>query len=150
MLGGITEVFGEKKEPLKKDKTKKYILMIEDDTDLAEMYKMKLEKEGFVVLLSPHGKQGLKDIRDIRPDLVLLDILMDKKDGFDVLTEIQKCALPNVKNIPIVVLTNLASPVDVEEGKRLGARDWWVKAYNTPAEVAKKVKDFLKHPKASF
>ncbi|MBU3965207.1 response regulator [Patescibacteria group bacterium] len=143
MLGGIITLFGEK-PPFKKDKTKKYILMIEDDGDLAEMYKMKLEKEGFAVLLSRNGKQGLKDIRDIRPDLVLLDILMDKKDGFDVLAEIQKCPLPHVKNVPIIVLTNLTSPSDQEEGKRLGARDWWVKAHNTPAEVASKVKKFLK------
>lgn len=144
MLGGINSLFGDANPPFKKDKAKKYILMIEDDGDLAEMYKMKLEKEGFVVLLSCNGKQGLKDMRDIRPDLVLLDILMDKKDGFDVLAEIQKCPLPFMKDIPIVALTNLASPVDQEEGKRLGAADWWVKAYNTPAEVAKKVKKFLK------
>ncbi len=137
-------MFGDNKPQFVKDKGKKYILMIEDDRDLAEMYKMKLESEGFVVLLSPHGKQGLRDIRDIRPDLVLLDILMDKKDGFDVLAEIQKCPLLEMKRIPIIVLTNLASPVDQEEGKRLGARDWWVKAYNTPAEVAKKVKKFFK------
>jgi len=142
MIGGIS-LFGEK-PPFKKDKSKKYILMIEDDGDLAEMYKMKLENSGFAVVLSPHSKQGLKDIRDLRPDLILLDILMDKKDGFDILAEIQKCPLPYMKNIPIIVLTNLASPSDQEEGKRLGARDWWVKAYNTPAEVAAKVKKFLK------
>lgn len=123
---------------------KKYILLIEDDKDLSEMYKMKLESEGFFVLISSDGKQGLRAIRDTRPDLILLDILMPVKDGYDVLEAKNKCSLPEVRDIPAIVLTNLASPDDQAEGKRLGAKDWWIKSYNTPAEVAKKVKKFLK------
>ncbi|MDD5431343.1 MAG: response regulator [Candidatus Pacebacteria bacterium] len=120
------------------------ILIIEDDINLAEMYKTKLDSEGFKTTISPDGKDGIKAIRDLKPDLVLLDILMAKKDGFDVLSSIGRCPIPEVKNTPVIVLTNLASPVDQEEGKRLGARDWWIKAFNTPAEVANKVKEFLK------
>ena len=108
------------------------------------MYKMKLENEGFNVTISPDGKDGLKSIRDYKPDLVLLDILMPTKDGFDVLADINKCPLPQVRSTPVIILTSLASPVDQEEGKRLGAKDWWIKAFNTPSEVAEKVKKFLK------
>ncbi len=128
-------------------KTQPVILMIEDDISLAEMYKIKLDSTGFKTIISPDGKDGIKAIRDLKPDLVLLDILMAKKDGFDVLSSIGKCPIAQVKNTPVVVLTNLASPADQEEGKRLGARDWWIKAYNTPAEVASKVREFLKKNK---
>lgn len=126
------------------EKTRPKILFIEDDTTLAEMYKLKLENEGFEVILSPDGRDGLKAIRDHKPDLVLLDILMPTKDGFDVLGDIAKCPLPQVRNTPVIVLTNLASPDDQAEGRRLGAKDWWIKAFNTPSEVAEKVKKFLK------
>lgn len=126
------------------EKTKHTILIIEDDLTLAEMYKTKLDREGLSTTISPDGKDGIKAIRDFKPDLVLLDILMAKKDGFDVLAGIAKCPIPEVKNTPVIVLTNLASPEDQAEGHRLGAKDWWIKAYNTPAEVAQKVKDFLK------
>jgi DNA-binding response OmpR family regulator len=124
---------------------KKYnILMIEDDSSLAEMYKMKLEASGFGVVVSPDGKYGIKAIRDHHPDLVLLDILMPGRDGFDFLSDKRKCPVPEIQRVPVIVLTNLASPDDQAEGKRLGAADWWIKAYNTPAEVAQKVRNFLK------
>lgn len=147
-IKGILSVLGgAPAKPFKRPEGKKYILLIEDDKDLMEMYKTKLENEGFFVLISRDGKQGLRDIRDTRPDLILLDILMPVKDGFDVLEEKGKCSIPGVKEIPAIVLTNLASPDDQAEGKRLGAKDWWIKAYNTPAEVAEKVKKFLSKQK---
>jgi DNA-binding response OmpR family regulator len=143
-LKGILSVFGgAPAKPFKRPEGKKYILLIEDDKDLMDMYKMKLENEGFFVLVAPDGKKGLRAIRDTYPDLVLLDILMPVMDGFDVLEAKNKCSLPEVRDIPAIVLTNLASPEDQAEGKRLGARDWWIKAFNTPAEVAEKVKKIL-------
>lgn len=147
LKGMLSALGGAPAKPFKRPEGKKYILLIEDDKDLMEMYKTKLENEGFFVLISQDGKQGLRDIRDTRPDLILLDILMPVKDGFDVLEEKSKCSIPGVKEIPAIVLTNLASPDDQAEGKRLGAKDWWIKAYNTPAEVAEKVKKFLSKQK---
>lgn len=145
----ILSVFGgAAAEPFKRPSGKKYILLIEDDKDLTEMYKMKLENEGFFVMVSYDGKQGLRAIRDSRPDLVILDILMPVKDGFDILEEKSKCSIVDVRNIPAIVLTNLASPDDQAEGRRLGAKDWWVKAYNTPSDVAEKVKKFFSVAKA--
>lgn len=123
-------------------KSKRRILYIEDNPSIAEVYKIKLESEGFEVIVSPDGKEGIRAIYDLSPDLVLLDILTPQKDGFDVLSEINKNR-PN-KEIIIIVLTNLASPFDQEEGKRLGARDWWIKSFNTPSQVAEKVNNFFK------
>lgn len=147
LKGILSALGGAPAKPFKRPNGKKYILLIEDDKDLVEMYKMKLESEGFFVAVSPDGKQGLRAIRDTRPDLVLLDILMPVKDGFDVLEAKSTCSLPEVRKIPAIVLTNLASPDDQAEGKRLGAKDWWIKAYNTPAEVAEKVKKYLSDSK---
>lgn len=141
---GKAEARFDSSESRQAGKSKYTILFIEDDITLAEMYKMKLENEGFNVIISPDGKDGLKAIRDHKPDLVLLDILMPTKDGFDVLADIGKCPLPDVRNTPVIVLTNLASPDDQAEGKRLGAKDWWIKAFNTPSEVAEKTKKFLR------
>lgn len=143
-LKGILSVFsGTPAKPFKRPEGKKYVLLIEDDKDLIDMYKMKLENEGFFVMVARDGKEGIRAIRDTRPDLILLDILMPVMDGFDVLQAKNKCSLPEVRNIPVIVLTNLASPEDQAEGKRLGAKDWWIKAFNTPAEVAEKVKRIL-------
>jgi two-component system response regulator VicR len=145
MLGGNFLSFSkEKPTPVIRDKNKKYILLIEDDSSLAEMYEMKLEREGFVVSVLSDGKESLKAIRDLHPDLVLLDILMPRKGGFDVLKEKARCPLSEIKNIPVIVLTNLASPDDQAEGKRLGAVDWWIKAYYTPGNVAEMIKKFFK------
>lgn len=141
--GILSALNGAPSKPFKRPVGKKYILLIEDDKDLVDMYKMKLENEGFFVLNSSDGKQGLRAIRDTRPDLVLLDILMPVKDGYDVMEAKNKCSFPGVREIPVIVLTNLASPDDQAEGKRLGVKDWWIKAYNTPAEVAEKVKKFF-------
>jgi len=120
------------------------ILFIEDDETLSGMYKMKLEMEGFKVFLDKDGYDWRGAIKKNNPDLILLDILMTKKDGFDVLKEKGQDPSADVRDLPVIVLTNLASPDDQAEGKRLGCTDWWIKAYNTPAEVAKKVKDFLR------
>lgn len=139
----MSAIGGAPAKPFERPKGKKYILLIEDDKDLAEMYKMKLESESFFVAVSSDGKQGLRAIRDTHPDLVLLDILMPVKDGFDILEAKSKCSIPGVRDIPAIVITNLASPDDQAEGKRLGAMDWWIKAYNTPSEVAEKVKKFF-------
>lgn len=144
MLAGTFLSFGKEKSPaFVRDKNKRYILLIEDDPDISEMYKTKLEAEGFIVLTLEDGKITLKTIRDTLPDLVLLDILMPGKDGFDVLEEKNRCKVEKIKNIPVIVLSNLASPIDIEEGKSLGVKDWWLKAYNTPPELVKKVKKFL-------
>lgn len=126
-------------------KNKKKILIIEDDNDLSEMYRIRLANSGFEVKTAPDGQKGLEEIKSFLPDLVLLDIVMPKKDGFDLLEEIRSASGDEeIKKIPIIILSNLASPIDVMEGKRLGAKDWWIKAFNTPAQITRRVVEFFK------
>lgn len=126
------------------DKTKKKVLIIEDDSDISEMYRIRISASGFEVKTAANGQLGLEEMKKFLPDLVLLDIVMPKKDGFDLLEEIQNASeKEKIKKIPIIVLSNLASPIDIMEGKRLGAQDWWIKAFNTPSQISQKVVDFF-------
>lgn len=120
----------------------KKILLIEDDADISETYKMKLGANNFIVEIAADGEDGMEKIKSFRPDLVLLDIVMPRKDGFDFLEELRS-ETEETKKIPIVILSNLASPIDIEQGKRLGAKDWWVKSFNTPSQIAQKVVEFF-------
>lgn len=126
---------------------KKKILLIEDDNDLSEMYKMRFLANNFEVRTAPDGQKGLEELKKFIPDLALLDIVMPKKDGFDLLEEVQNGDNEELKKVPIIILSNLASPIDVMEGKRLGARDWWIKSFNTPTQITQKVVEFFKEEK---
>jgi len=124
--------------------TKSYsqkILIVEDDAFLADIYKTKMEMEGFKVMVATDGEKGLKMIQTKAPDLVLLDILLPKMDGFAILEEAKKAE--ETKNIPIILLTNLGQNEDVERGLGLGAADYLIKAHFKPAEVASKIKKCL-------
>lgn len=123
-------------------KTQSKILIIEDDNFLADIYKTKLELEGFKVLLTSDGEKGLKIIQTKNPDLVLLDVLLPKLDGFAILETIKKEDSP-VKTIPIILLTNLGQKEEVHKGLRLGAADYLIKAHFKPAEVIEKIKKIL-------
>jgi len=123
---------------------KKKILLVEDDVDLQEMYRIRFTASGFDVKTASDGEVGLVEIRKFLPDLVLLDIVMQRKDGFDFLEELQNSTDNEaIKKIPIIILSNLASPIDIMEGKKLGARDWWIKAFNTPSQITQRVIDFF-------
>lgn len=121
------------------------ILIVEDDEFLADIYKTKFELEGFKVLLATDGEKGLKAIQSKKPDLVLLDILLPKMDGFAILQTIKKD--PEIKNIPVILLTNLGQKEDVQKGLDLGAVDYLIKAHFNPAETVEKVKKILANQK---
>ena len=122
----------------------KKIALIEDDTSIREMYQMKLEMEGYNVVCADDGEKALEVIKKENPDLVLLDILMPKKDGFEVLKELKDSHDSGVKSIPVVMLTNLSNREDIAEAEKLGAVDYLVKAKITPSEVADKVESLVK------
>ncbi|PIV10421.1 MAG: response regulator [Candidatus Portnoybacteria bacterium CG03_land_8_20_14_0_80_41_10] len=119
----------------------KKILIIEDDPFLNEMYATKFSQSGFQVELAVDGQEGLKKIRTIKPNLILLDIVLPKMDGFEVLKEVKKDAQLN--KIPIVLLTNLGQKKEVEKGLSLGADEYIIKAHFTPTAVVAKVKEIL-------
>lgn len=117
------------------------ILIAEDDSFLAQMYSEKLETEGFKVVLATNGVEAIDRMKLEKPDLLLLDLLMPKKDGFEVLKE--KIADKDIKNIPVIVLTNLSQNEDIKRCYDLGARDFMIKAYFIPAEIISKIKVLL-------
>ena len=117
------------------------IVLVEDDPFLAEIYVLRLEREGFKVIHARSGEEGLKNVLETKPSLVLLDLVLPKMDGFSVLKELKANAV--TRTIPVVILTNLGEKSDMEKGKELGAADYVIKAHLTPSEVAKKVKQIL-------
>jgi len=117
------------------------ILLIEDEEVLANMYETKFKNEGFRIRKALDGEAGLKMVAEEKPELILLDIIMPKLDGFSVLKRLK--ANEATKDIPVVLLTNLGQNEDVDKGQKLGAVGYLVKANLTPSEVVKKVKEFL-------
>jgi DNA-binding response OmpR family regulator len=119
------------------------ILLIEDDALLIRMYQKKLELDGYEVVLASDGEDGLKKFKSVQPDLVLLDVMMPKMNGFDVLTAAKKDK--DTQNIPVILLTNLGSnDKDTEKGLELGAVAYLIKSNIVPADVVAKIKEILK------
>jgi len=118
-----------------------HVLIVEDDVFLAEIYQKKFEMEGFKVSMVNNGEKGLVDIKKKKPDIVLLDILLPKLDGFAVLEAAK--ADSATKNIPIILLTNLGQKDDVQRGLEEGAVDYLIKTHFKPSEVVDKVRKVL-------
>lgn len=120
---------------------KKLILLVEDDEFLAELYGTKLGLEDYEVILATDGEKGLKMIKEKKPDLVLLDIILPKMDGFEILKAVKDDK--TIKRVPIILLTNLSQKDEVKKGLELGAKDYLIKAHFMPSEVVKKIKEAL-------
>lgn len=120
----------------------KKVLLAEDDQFLQKMYAAKLSREGLEVEGVEDGEKALAAMRARRPDIVLLDIMMPKKDGFTVLEEMKADSV--LKDIPVIVLSNLGEVEDVKRAKRLGADDYLIKAHFLPSEVVGIVKKYIK------
>lgn len=119
----------------------KKILIIEDDPFLSEMYTAKLTQSGFNVEVAYDGKEGLIKARTVKPDLILLDVVLPKMDGYEVLEEIKKDV--NLRKTPVIFLTNLDQKDEVDKGVKLGARAYIIKARFTPSAVVDKIKEIL-------
>ncbi len=120
---------------------KAHVLLIEDDNFLIDIYKTKFEMEDFKVSVADNGEVGLEDAKKKKPDIILLDILLPKMDGFSVLKKIKSDK--SIKNIPVILLTNLGQKDDVDKGLELGAADYLIKAHYKPSETVTKVKAVL-------
>ncbi|HEY6736476.1 MAG TPA: response regulator [Candidatus Saccharimonadia bacterium] len=124
------------------------ILLVEDDTILVEMYQAKFEIEGHDVHVATNGEECLKILKEFKPELILLDILMPKLNGFHVLKEIKK--QPDLRQIPVILLTNLGqAEVDMNQelAKALGVNDYLIKSHHTPDEVVSKADKVLAQSK---
>lgn len=125
------------------DAKKSHVLIVEDDEFLANIYKTKFEMEGFRVTHADNGEMGLDEAKKKKPNIILLDILMPKMDGFAVLEKLK--ADKTTKDIPVILLTNLGQKDDVERGLEMGAVDYLIKAHFKPSETVAKVRDILKN-----
>lgn len=118
------------------------ILIVEDDPFLLGMYSTKFELEGFRVISASDGQIGLEKANLELPDVILLDIMMPKKDGFGVLDVLKKDK--NTKDIPVILLTNLNQASDIQKAQDMGVKDYLIKAHYMPHEIVEKVKNILK------
>lgn len=111
---------------------------MEDEHLIAELVQRKLQEEGYYAFVAGDGEEGLKQIREKRPDMILLDIVLPRLNGFEVLAEIQKDE--ELKQIPVVIISNSGQPDEIERAKETGVRDWLVKTEFDPKEVLEKVR----------
>jgi DNA-binding response OmpR family regulator len=121
---------------------KKTILIVEDDKFLRELISRKLSGEGFEALEAVDGEEGIKKIKEGKPDLILLDLILPGIDGFEVLARLRED--PEISSIPVIILSNLGQREEVEKGLKLGAIDYLIKAHFTPGEIIEKIKNVLK------
>ncbi len=117
------------------------ILLVEDDIFLSSLLGNRLKKEGFEVLNVKSGSEVVKALKSFVPDLVLLDLILPGKSGFEVMEDIK--ADPQAPKVPVVIISNLGQDTDLARGKELGAADYVIKARTTIDDMVKKVKDFL-------
>lgn len=118
------------------------ILIIEDDKFLRDLIAQKLIREGYEVSEAIDGETGIKKIKEEKPALVLLDLILPGIDGFEVLSRMKED--PALTQIPVVILSNLGQREDVERGIKMGAVDYLIKAHFTPREIIDKIKAALK------
>ena len=115
----------------------KKILIIEDEEIMINLLQKKLATEGYEVLVTRDGEEGIRAIQEVRPDLILLDIIMPKMGGFEVMEEMNKNK--KLEKIPVIVISNSGQPVELDRAQKLGAKDWLVKTEFDPQEVIDKV-----------
>jgi len=118
------------------------IVLVDDEKFLLEAMRDKLQREGFDVYTAINGVIGLEIIKKEKPALILLDLIMPIKSGFDVLEELQKD--DKLKNIPVIILSNLGQKSDIKKSKELGATDFLIKANFKMKEVIARVRKYLK------
>lgn len=118
------------------------LLYFEDDAYLAEMFVSKLRDAGFEVHHHEHPPKNVVELAiDARPDLILMDTIMPKMDGFEATEQLQ--ADPRTRDVPVFGLSNLGQPEDIARAKQVGMRDYWVTAEHTPAEVIEQIRALI-------
>jgi DNA-binding response OmpR family regulator len=118
------------------------VLFIEDDAAVADMYRLKLELDGYTVTTAADGEEGLRLAKENRPDIIFLDIRLPHMDGFAVLESLR--ADEQLKNTPVIILSNYGEAELVERGLTLGALDYLVKAETTPSTLARGLGKWIK------
>jgi DNA-binding response OmpR family regulator len=115
------------------------VLVIEDDKFLASAYRAKLTKSGFEVQVAGDGEDGLQMLQTFTPDIILLDLVMPRKDGFATLPEIRKI----LKDVPVIVTSNLGQKEDLDKAMELGATDYLIKSDLSMDALVTKINGFI-------
>ena len=115
----------------------KKVLIIEDEEIMIDLLQRKLTQEGYDVSVARDGEEGLEAMREVKLDLILLDIILPKMGGFEVMEGMQKDK--ELKKIPVIVISNSGQPVELDKAQKLGAKDWLIKTEFDPQEVLNKV-----------
>jgi CheY-like chemotaxis protein len=118
------------------------IFIVEDDRFLSSLIKARLEKDGYVTTQAFDGEEALNILKQVKPDLVVLDLIMPKLSGFEVLEAIAMDPLLN--RIPVVILSNLAQESDILKAKQLGATEYFVKIKVSIDDLVNKIRSVLK------
>jgi DNA-binding response OmpR family regulator len=120
----------------------KRILLVEDEPLLGNLLKQRLEKEGFEIVLAHDGEEALAKLRESKPDLILLDIILPKISGFELMETLQ--ADPQFERAPVIIISNLGQESDIARGQALGAIQYFVKAKVSIEELVEHVKTFMR------
>lgn len=133
-------------QPVQPTDKQPIILIVEDETFLANLLLLRFKKEGFNVVQAFNGIEALDKLEVQHPDIVILDLILPQKNGFEVLESISQN--PQLSDIPVIIVSNLGQDSDVERGKLLGAIDYYVKARLSIDELVGKVRGLLAKQKA--
>ena len=118
------------------------VLLIEDDPAVLDMYRMKLEMDGYRVSTASDGEAGIARALELHPDIIFLDVRLPKKDGMQVLRELRENE--QTHDIPVVILSNYGERELVDRGLKLGAMEFLIKAQTTPTSLSEGINEWLK------
>lgn len=119
----------------------KSILLIEDDPFLIDIYTTKFKENNFEIEVTEDGKRALAKLKEKKLDLVILDIVLPHIDGWEILRRIKQN--PNLKNLKVIILSNLGQKQEIENGLKLGADKYFIKIHYTPNEIIEEIKKCL-------
>jgi DNA-binding response OmpR family regulator len=128
---------------MSKEKQQQKVLLAEDDKFISRAYSDGLTRAGFEVLLAVDGKVALEMAKKDKPNIILLDLIMPEVNGFEVLTELKKDDI--LKDVPVIILSNLGQETDIQKGRELGAIDYLIKANYSMTEVIAKIKKYISY-----
>lgn len=123
------------------DENAKKVMLVEDDRFLSSLIKARLEKDGFGVIQAFDGEQAIQILTSDRPNLVILDLIMPKTNGFEVLKTIS--LTPGLSDTPVIIVSNLAQDSDIEKARELGAREYFVKVKISIDDLVDKIKSLV-------
>lgn len=118
------------------------VLLVEDDSMIVQMYKTRMDNEGWEVFSTDRGSEALKIASAEKPDIVLLDVILPEIDGFAILKELKSESA--TKKIPVLMLTNLGQESDQNKGKEMGVDGYFIKSQHTPGDVIVKIESLIK------